>query len=69
MDPDNGDEAYDLTTDPKELRNLTNLGLPPLPDEFAVLQTRLHAFQNECAKLRAELGIVQGDRGFFEGWE
>lgn len=69
MDPDNGDEAYDLATDPKELRNLANTESAALPDEFVALKTRLQAFQSECAQLCAELGIVQGDRGFAEGWE
>jgi arylsulfatase A-like enzyme len=68
-DTDNGDEAYELTTDPNELQNLTNPGSKPLPREFITLKSRLQAFQDECAGLRAELGIVDGDRGFVKGWE
>lgn len=68
-DPDNGDEAYDLRTDPKELRNLTNAGMPPLLSEFDTLRARLDAFQQECLSLRGQLGVLPGDRGFVEGWE
>ena len=69
IDPDNGDEAYDLLEDPDELRNLTNPGSAPLSSEFDELKERLHAFQKECAQLREGLEVVQGDRGFEAGWE
>ena len=69
IDPDNGDEAYDLTVDPAELRNLTNPGALPLPKEFADLKRRLTAFIGDCSGLRDSLGVVPGDRGFVEGWE
>jgi len=68
-DPDNGDEAYDLTADPKELNNLTNPGRPPLDPEFAELKAQLDAFKAECAQMRKDLNVVAGDRGFVEGWE
>ena len=69
IDPDNGDEAYDLAADPNELRNLTNPGAGPLPDAFMALKARLDAFTEDCARLRQELGVIPGDRGFIEGWE
>ena len=68
-DPDNGDEAYDLTHDPHELRNLTNPGAPPLGGAFQTMQDQLADFINECARLRQTLGVVDGDRGFERGWE
>ncbi|MEP1208124.1 MAG: sulfatase-like hydrolase/transferase [Rhizobiaceae bacterium] len=68
-DPDNGDEAYDLESDPDELVCLTKPGKPPLDDEFEGLKARLKEFQEQCLSLREELGIVPGDRGFVEGWE
>lgn len=64
-DPDNGDEAYDLRNDPKELRNLTNTNANLFPD----LKKQLEDFIEDCAALRVELGVVAGDRGFVEGWE
>lgn len=64
-DPDNGDEAYDLRTDPNELKNLTNQDAAPFPD----LKLALDAFMQDCTTLREELGVVPGDRGFVEGWE
>ena len=69
VDPDNGDEAYDLAADPNELRNLTNPGAGPLPEGLAALKTRLDAFTEDCARLRDDLGVVPGDRGFVKGWE
>ncbi len=69
LDPDNGDEAYDLVADPNELRNLTNPGAGPLPEEFTGLKARLDAFTAECTRLRDALSVVPGDRGFVKGWE
>jgi arylsulfatase A-like enzyme len=69
QDPDNGDEAYDLDIDPKELNCLTKAGSPPLSQEFGDMKSRLQQFQDECLALRNELGIIAGDRGFVEGWE
>lgn len=68
-DPDNGDEAYDLAQDPKELRNLTNEGRPPLDTEFEALKAKLEAFVEDCANLKSELEVIEGDRGFVKGWE
>lgn len=68
-DPDNGDEAYDLVSDPNELSNLLNPGHPPLPGNIADLESRLEAHERECLALRDELGVIRGDRGFVEGWE
>ncbi len=69
LDPDNGDEAYDLTTDPKELRNILKTGPQSLDVEFNQLRDRLLTFIEECEALRIRLGVVPGDRGFVEGWE
>lgn len=68
-DPDNGDEAYDLKSDPRELRNLLNDGCPPLPQEVLDLRNKIDAFEEECLALRKNLGIIPGERGFVEGWE
>ncbi|MGR3290283.1 MAG: sulfatase family protein [Paracoccaceae bacterium] len=68
-DPDNGDEAYDLTRDPNELVNLANPDLPPLSPVFDDLKQRLEGFKIDCIALRADLGVVPGDRGFVQGWE
>ncbi len=64
-DPDNGDEAYDLTTDPNELRNLTGGSDTPFPD----LQNQLETFIKGCESLKTEMEVVPGDRGFVKGWE
>jgi arylsulfatase len=69
LDPDNGDEAYDLSRDPEELHNLTNRGMPPLDESFLEMRKHLDEFQQECLSLRTELAIIPGDRGFVEGWE
>ena len=69
VDPDNGDEAYDLTDDPDELNNLLNPGAKPLGAEFDDLKSRLNGFIGECSDLREKLGVIPGDRGFVEGWE
>lgn len=69
IDPDNGDEAYDLTADPDELKNLTNPGLGALADEFDTLRSDLRSFLAESKQLKEELGVVPGDRGFVKGWE
>lgn len=69
IDPDNGDEAYDLMSDPCELKNLLNKGGPELDEEFAGMKARLGAFVEECNKLQKRLGVIRGDRGFVDGWE
>lgn len=69
VDPDNGDEAYDLRNDPSEIRNLTNPGMPPLDDDFHDLKRKLDQFIDECSQLKSELGVVDGDRGFVQKWE
>jgi arylsulfatase len=68
-DPDNGDEAYELTSDPNELKNLLNPGAPNLDQEFEEMRTRLGEFVDECDEVRKRLGVINGDRGFVEGWE
>jgi uncharacterized sulfatase len=69
IDPDNGDEAYDLTSDPKELNNLLNPGRPAPVSAFQDLRERLVEFIGDCEQLQSELGVIKGDRGFVEGWE
>ena len=69
LDPDNGDEAYDLRADPNELCNLLNETDAELGSEFGALKDDLTGFIAECAALRERLGVVPGDRGFVEGWE
>ena len=69
IDPDNGNEAYDLTTDPHELTNLTNYGMPPLDSHFTDMKDHLTNFIVECEDLRTRFDVVPGDRGFVEGWE
>ena len=64
-DPDYGDEAYDNRSDPLELENVANSGgkwIDPLRRE-------LDLFEESCLKLRNDLGVVPGPRGFEEGWE
>lgn len=68
-DPDYGDEAYDLRTDPRELVNLLNDGAGPEPAEVAALRRQLEQWQTQCVRLGERLQVVPGDRGFFEGWE
>jgi arylsulfatase A-like enzyme len=69
LDPDNGDEAYDLETDPNELVCLTKHGHPALDPEYLHMKDRLEQFKEECDALRKELNVIPGDRGFVEGWE
>lgn len=69
IDPDNGDEAYDLRSDPNELRNLLNAEALPLETEFKDMKRRLEAFIVSCGDLAQRLGVVKGDRGFVNGWE
>ena len=68
-DPDYGDEAYDLRADPKELSNLLNRGRGEKPAEIAELRRRVEQWRDQCLRLRDELGVVPGYRGFDEGWE
>ncbi|MBO9604526.1 MAG: sulfatase-like hydrolase/transferase [Paenibacillaceae bacterium] len=64
MDPDYGDEAYDLERDPLELNNLLNRGQPPVPAEVLALKDRIAEWNDTCRALKDELGLVWGDRGF-----
>ena len=63
-DPDYGDEAYDLTTDPKELKNLLQGERDSEPDGVAELRRRQQEWEAQCLALREELGVVPGYRGF-----
>lgn len=62
-DPDYGDEAYNLGTDPQELLNLLQdgNGVDPAVKE---LSRRVDQWHEECFRLRDSLGVVQGLRGF-----
>ena len=62
-DPDYGDEAYDLRTDPKELDNLLADGAVA-PDEVAELRRKVDEWEAECLRLREQLGVIPGYRGF-----
>ncbi|MDW7657464.1 MAG: sulfatase-like hydrolase/transferase [Bacillota bacterium] len=66
QDEQYGDEAYDLFSDPYELHSLlrTSGSLPP---ELRVMKDRLVQWRETCLKLRQSLGIIPGDRGFWEG--
>ena len=68
-DPDYGDEAYDLRNDPNEIDNLLQGEGKSVPTEVAELRERVLEHEQECLRLREELGVVPGDRGFVEGWE
>jgi len=62
-DPDYGDEAYDLQRDPRELVNLLNDGAAG-PAEVDRLRQQVDKWEEECIRLRGELGVVPGYRGF-----
>jgi hypothetical protein len=68
-DPDYGDEAYDLRTDPLELDNLLNPGRGPAAPLVEHLRRRVDEWEAHCLELRQRLGVIPGPRGFNEGWE
>lgn len=77
-DPDYGDEAYDLQRDPKELNDLLrragagdgqDFNPNAEPPEVTALRRRLDDWEAECLRLRRDLSVIPGDRGFSEGWE
>lgn len=61
-----GDEAYDLAEDPDELNSLLRRS-GSIPAELRDLRDRLNRWHEECVALRQALGIIPGDRGFWEG--
>ncbi|HHW31583.1 MAG TPA: sulfatase-like hydrolase/transferase [Clostridiaceae bacterium] len=65
-DPDCGDEAYDLKKDPFELNSLLKIN-QDVPEELKELKDSIFKWEEECLRLRRELGIIPGDRGFWEG--
>ena len=68
-DLDNGDEAYDLTSDPKELINLMKSKDTNPDHRIDQLAQKISTFEAECFQLRESLGVIPGDRGFVKGWE
>ena len=66
-DPQYGDEAYDLTRDPRELDNLLHRG--PVSDGVSQLRDEVDRWEEACLDLRKQLNIIPGDRGFEPGWE
>ena len=68
-DPDFGDEAYDLATDPHELRNLLATRQTARAAGLDDMRRRVGEWEAECLALRDRLGVVPGWRGFAEGWE
>jgi arylsulfatase A-like enzyme len=65
-DPDYGDEAYDLRSDPKELRNLLEKkGAEPAA--VTELRRLTDDWREHCVKLRDRLGVIPGYRGWEEG--
>ena len=64
-----GDEAYDLRQDPKELNNLLNRPGEAESEFLTGLQRELDRWEGECGRLRDELGVIPGDRGFEKDWE
>ena len=67
-DPQYGDEAYDLTRDPRELDNLL-LHRGAVPDGVSRLRDELDRWEEACLGLRRQLNVIPGDRGFEPGWE
>ena len=64
-----GDEAYDLRQDPAELHNLLLNGAAGA-SRVDEARRQIDANHEACVALRDRLGIVAGDRGFYDGgWE
>ena len=61
-DLDLGDEAYDLRSDPRELVNLIDGGLES--SDVADLRRDIDRWEEECVRLRDEMGVRPGYRGF-----
>ncbi|MFI4913074.1 MAG: sulfatase [Sedimentisphaeraceae bacterium JB056] len=68
-DPDYGDEAYNLKTDPKELKNIINTNCKAESLEISELRKKTRQWEKECLELRKELEVIPGHRGFNKGWE
>ncbi len=65
-DPDYGDEAYNLEEDPYELENLFGRQ-EKIPDEVLELMKAAREWERECLTLKNRIGIIPGDRGFYDG--
>ena len=59
-----GDEAYDLRTDPAELRNVLQRGEGAEPAWVGQMRRQREEWEEECLRLREQLGVIPGDRGF-----
>ncbi|MBT4820556.1 MAG: sulfatase-like hydrolase/transferase [Lentisphaerae bacterium] len=68
-DPDYGDEAYDLQTDPHELSDLLRASPSGSTPEVDALKRQVDTFEAQCLALRNRLGVIPGERGFVLGWE
>ncbi len=65
IDPDYGDEAYDLENDPNELHNLID-GNSELPQEARLLKQEIINWKKSCDELAQKLGVIPGKRNFDE---
>lgn len=55
---------FNQRRDPKELDNLFNAKGAAEPSQITELRRRVDAWEEECVRLRQELGVVPGYRGF-----
>ena len=65
-DPDCGDEAYDLRSDPHELNNLLNGSQRSGQKQIDELRRQVDQWEAQCVSLREQLGIVRGERRHVE---
>lgn len=69
IDPEYGNEAYDLKQDPFELHNLFLLNAP-LHDELKYLEEKIYYHQETCSQLQKSLNVIPGHQaGNYPGWE
>ncbi len=63
-DPDYGDEAYELNSDPLELCNLLQAAGGVLPSGISKLKELIDDRDKECRELYTKLGVIPGARNF-----